>query len=1012
MKNIIVMILVIIPTMVLAQDFEGFETGDFSAYEWELGGNANWFVTNSNPHGGSYCAQGGDIGDSQTTTLEITRDITDNGTISFYWKVNSESNWDYLKFYLDGTFIQEISGTVGWTQVTINVSAGLRTFKWEYYKDGSITTGADTGWIDDITFPPTITYDNDLAGQNISGATVINAGNTENYEISIKNVGNSSQDSYTVRLMKSNGEELSSIQINATIEPDEIVEHTLTWNVPANEPQGITGIYGIVELEGDENPANDATETLQVQVFPTGIMEISIGNGTITDVRNPVCFEYKNSLSECLYFADEIGISEGFITSVTYQNNFSTNLYNKPTNVWIGETTLTNLTDIWIPATQLTQVFSGTVNYPSGQNNITIDFAQQYYYQGSNLVIMVHRPMEEQTFGSTDYFFHSTTPEHLDRTKYERDDTEVLDPYNPPVGWGYESFPNITISFFQGPMGNVEGYVIDDNGIPISGAEVIIEENQMVNQTDDQGYYFFGNVAVGNYNLTASKFGYSPQTNIGEVLDGQTIQIDFELIPLGFVIVTGHVVGSDFPNVGLDGAEISISGFANYDVVTNENGDFIVEEIYTNITYEINIIYNGYDAYTDELTVGSVNLDIGTVILSESTLPPGNIIAIQNEEGTLVDLNWNSPGQGGGEFRYDDGLQVFQIGLGDPVPNAVFGSIHPYISIINEVSWYLTSEFADHTQVKIIIFSLDYYNIPDRDEVLYISGFIPNVDDEWNTYELPEEVEAFSGFFVGVITPNQYTSIGLDDGEGEPWIFQSGTQLSIENWMDEDDEWIDIGDISSMFQKNMMIRALGINLGNTSSQNFVEHGLKADSWNDNNREFEGYNVYRFFEYEQMNPENWDLIASAIEDSSYTDTSWDELPNGDFQFAVLALHTNGIESIPAFSQIISRTTSDIEPEVVKVVKTALHGNYPNPFNPSTIISFSLTAQDVKNAKLEIYNLKGQKVKTFTDFQITQSSNQQITWKGDDENGNSVASGIYLYKLKYGSYTSTKKMILMK
>ena len=81
-KLFLLILLISISTLILAQDFEGFESGNFSTYEWQLSGNANWFVTNSNPYQGSYCAQGGDINDNQVTTLEVTRDITNNGTIS------------------------------------------------------------------------------------------------------------------------------------------------------------------------------------------------------------------------------------------------------------------------------------------------------------------------------------------------------------------------------------------------------------------------------------------------------------------------------------------------------------------------------------------------------------------------------------------------------------------------------------------------------------------------------------------------------------------------------------------------------------------------------------------------------------------------------------------------------------------------------------------------------------------------------------------------------------------
>jgi len=89
---------------------------------------------------------------------------------------------------------------------------------------------------------------------------------------------------------------------------------------------------------------------------------------------------------------------------------------------------------------------------------------------------------------------------------------------------------------------------------------------------------------------------------------------------------------------------------------------------------------------------------------------------------------------------------------------------------------------------------------------------------------------------------------------------------------------------------------------------------------------------------------------------------------------------------------------------------LHGNYPNPFNPSTTISFSV-AQTTSPVTLEIYNLKGQKVKKFGIRNLETGMNE-ITWNGSDENGNSVPSGIYFYKLKNGDFEQTKKMILMK
>ncbi len=88
------------------------------------------------------------------------------------------------------------------------------------------------------------------------------------------------------------------------------------------------------------------------------------------------------------------------------------------------------------------------------------------------------------------------------------------------------------------------------------------------------------------------------------------------------------------------------------------------------------------------------------------------------------------------------------------------------------------------------------------------------------------------------------------------------------------------------------------------------------------------------------------------------------------------------------------------------------NFPNPFNPSTTIEFNLP-QSFETAKIEIFNIKGQRVKTFSNLQITQSSNHQITWNGTDENHKSVSSGIYFYQLKVDDkIVKTRKMMLIK
>ncbi|MCK4653896.1 MAG: S8 family peptidase [Candidatus Cloacimonetes bacterium] len=90
-------------------------------------------------------------------------------------------------------------------------------------------------------------------------------------------------------------------------------------------------------------------------------------------------------------------------------------------------------------------------------------------------------------------------------------------------------------------------------------------------------------------------------------------------------------------------------------------------------------------------------------------------------------------------------------------------------------------------------------------------------------------------------------------------------------------------------------------------------------------------------------------------------------------------------------------------------TKLNQNYPNPFNPTTTINYSL--KENSKVSLNVYNIKGQKVKTLLNENL-EAGNHTVIWNGVDNNGKSVSSGIYFYKLKTETHEEAKKMILMK
>jgi hypothetical protein len=85
------------------------------------------------------------------------------------------------------------------------------------------------------------------------------------------------------------------------------------------------------------------------------------------------------------------------------------------------------------------------------------------------------------------------------------------------------------------------------------------------------------------------------------------------------------------------------------------------------------------------------------------------------------------------------------------------------------------------------------------------------------------------------------------------------------------------------------------------------------------------------------------------------------------------------------------------------------NFPNPFNPSTTIEF--TVAEETPVELLVYNVNGEMVKTLVD-NVRGAGRYNIVWDGTDTHGRDVSSGVYFYRLSVGDFKSTKKMLMLK
>lgn len=132
---------------------EDFEAGNFSKFPWKFAGSTSWTVTNTNKYEGAYSAKSGVIGHNSTSEMKLEYNVAETDSITFYVKVSSEANHDYLKFYVDNTLIGQWSGNTNWQKVGFPVNPGKQTFRWVYSKDISTTSGDDAAWVDYIELP-------------------------------------------------------------------------------------------------------------------------------------------------------------------------------------------------------------------------------------------------------------------------------------------------------------------------------------------------------------------------------------------------------------------------------------------------------------------------------------------------------------------------------------------------------------------------------------------------------------------------------------------------------------------------------------------------------------------------------------------------------------------------------------------------------------------------------------------------------------------------------------------
>jgi len=134
------------------------------------------------------------------------------------------------------------------------------------------------------------------------------------------------------------------------------------------------------------------------------------------------------------------------------------------------------------------------------------------------------------------------------------------------------------------------------------------------------------------------------------------------------------------------------------------------------------------------------------------------------------------------------------------------------------------------------------------------------------------------------------------------------------------------------------------------------------------------------------------------------------PSGEYAFQLIFYSDDPVEPELAVQYFLTVTGTGISDDETLPRELALRGNFPNPFNPATVIRYELPAD--ARVSLRIYDVAGRLVHTLVDDVIQEGGYRSAAWDGRDGQGRRVASGVYFYKLEANGKALRKKMILVK
>ena len=384
------------------------------------------------------------------------------------------------------------------------------------------------------------------------------------------------------------------------------------------------------------------------------------------------------------------------------------------------------------------------------------------------------------------------------------------------------------------------------------------------------------------------------------------------------VTISGQLVRNDLPAIGLEGAQVSLTGTENYLTFSGVNGFFTLVEVIPHQNYTLTVSAAGFVTYNQQLAVDDDDLDLGIIVIYEYPYPPDNLIAVQTEDEEAVILTWDVP------VVVDYYFFDFENNDGEWLPTANWDPVGDWewTDAYDANDWYfsgsnnavpppLAHSGSGLWGTKINTNHSNSGGFSYLEKTFDLSGYNSTVlcFYSWNnTYgQFDYGQVRVNGMIVwGPSWDHQDThwnlveiDLSLYDGLPEVTIiFEhfATTTINYAGWYIDD---VYVGPEVTYPPLNNLFSLANSALRSGSGESCNNPDNTRDQ-----RVWENYRVYRFLSDDRDNPLVWDELA-VLTENTYTDITWGEQQSGFYNYAVRAEYTDEILSLPVISNWLGK-----------------------------------------------------------------------------------------------------------